>query len=128
MNSGLTEDRVLQLIDAMSADECTLRKAALILGKTYPTVASYRKRGHIRAIKKGGQWIVSKVELRRFHMFGNYDPNSPTLYDSAFNFHDSHGPLPIVISDKGVDLSALTPEERDRLGTPLNPIKPKTEV
>lgn len=121
MHSGTSEDRVLQMLDAMQADEVTLKQASVILCRAYVTMGTYRKKGHIRAIKKGGQWCVTKAELRRFHLEGNYNPNSPDPADSP--------QLPNQIkrdAEGGIDLSALTPEERDRLG--CSPPQPKSKV
>jgi excisionase family DNA binding protein len=50
-----------------------VREVAHELGRSYVTVISYIRKGHIRAIKVGGQWRIKQEELERFKSEGNYE-------------------------------------------------------
>lgn len=112
-------DRISRLLATMSDDdEVTLRQASAILDYSYPTLHKYRKNGWIRAIKKGGRWMVTISELKRFHKEGNYDSSSDP--DTQIPLSDAERraqPMPIKHTADGIDLSELTPEQLARLGS-----------
>lgn len=94
-------------LDAMDDDEeVSLRRAAQILGYSYPSILRFRDAKYFLAIKKGGQWCVTVRELKRFNREGNRTPDSEAVASGRI-YRDA----------EGVDLSDLNTEERDRLGS-----------
>lgn len=53
-------------------DYISLRKAAKIIGVSYPTATRLRIAGHLRCVKTGGIYRVYQEELERFLREGNY--------------------------------------------------------
>jgi len=53
-------------------DWVSLRRAAKIIGVSYPTAARLRVAGHLRCVKTGGIYRVYQEELERFLREGNY--------------------------------------------------------
>lgn len=129
MYSAADKERVEGLLsDLPDSRELSLRQASCLLPYAYPTVLRLSQNGHLRTIKKGGRYIVLVEELRRFNREGNYDSareDIPPRHPDEV----AKDPLPITThKDGSVSLDALTPEQRDRLGTSVPiPINPTTK-
>ena len=54
-------------------DYVSLRKAAKIIGVSYPTATRMRIAGHLRCVKTGGIYRVYHNELERFLKEGNFE-------------------------------------------------------
>lgn len=61
-------------IDKLRADRISLKKAAALIGISYPTILKYVHEKKIDAIFIGNGWKISKYEIRRFLEFGNLPP------------------------------------------------------
>lgn len=59
-------------IDRLRADRVSLKKAAVLMGLSYPTLLKYVHDKKVQAIWIGNGWKISKYEIRRFLEFGNH--------------------------------------------------------
>lgn len=66
-NSGSEEE-----INKLRAERVSLKRAAVLMGMSYPTLLKYVHEKKVAAIKIGNGWKVTKYEIRRFLEFGNH--------------------------------------------------------
>lgn len=52
----------------------SVREAASRIGVHYVTCLKLLNNGHLRGVKKGGNWHISEEEIERFNKEGNYQP------------------------------------------------------
>lgn len=50
----------------------TVKEAAEILEKSYVTVLKYIHSKKLRAVRRGGNWVIMESELNRFIQEGDY--------------------------------------------------------
>lgn len=59
-------------INKLRAERVSLKRAAVLMGMSYPTLLKYVHEKKVAAIKIGSGWKVTKYEIRRFLEFGNH--------------------------------------------------------
>jgi excisionase family DNA binding protein len=59
-------------INKLRAERVSLKRAAPLIGMSYPTLLRLVHDKKIKAIKIGNGWKVTKYEIRRFLEFGNH--------------------------------------------------------
>lgn len=59
-------------INKLRAERVSLKRAAVLMGLSYPTLLKYVHEKKVAAIKIGNGWKVTKYEIRRFLEFGNH--------------------------------------------------------